>query len=151
MKGPIADKSARKQRGKPFKPGQSGNPAGKPKGTRNAITLAMEALLDGESDALTRKAIELAKAGDLQALRLCLERILPPRKDRPVTFALPTITSAKDALSALSALLTAVSTGELTPSEAAEVGKLVDGYVKATEINELAERLERLEKMMVTT
>jgi hypothetical protein len=51
----------------------------------------------------------------------------------------------------LSALLTAVSTGELTPSEAAEVGKLVDGYVKATEINELAERLERLEKMMVTT
>jgi Family of unknown function (DUF5681) len=151
MKGPIAEKSARKQRGKPFKPGQSGNPAGKPKGTRNAITLAMEALLDGESDALTRKAIELAKGGDLQALRLCLERILPPRKDRPVTFTLPTVTSAKDALSALSALLTAVSTGELTPSEAAEIGKLVDGYVKATEINELAERLERLEKMMVAT
>jgi Family of unknown function (DUF5681) len=134
-----------------FKPGQSGNPAGKPKGTRNATTVAMEALMDGESEALTRKAIELAKAGDMTAIRLCLERILPPRKDRPVTFTLPTITSAKDALSALSALLTAVSTGELTPSEAAEVGKLVDGYVKATEINELAERLERLEKMMVAT
>ena len=44
----------------------------------------MEALLDNESDGLTRKAIELAKNGDLQALRLCLERILPPRKDRPV-------------------------------------------------------------------
>jgi hypothetical protein len=108
----------------------------------------MEALMDGESEALTRKAIELAKAGDITALRLCLERILPPRKDRPVTFTLPTITSTKDALSALSALLTAVSAGELTPSEAAEVGKLVDGYVKATETNELAERLERLEKMM---
>jgi len=151
MKEPVAEKAAKKQRGKPFKPGQSGNPAGKPKGARNAATVAMEALLDNESDALTRKAIELAKGGDLQALRLCLERILPPRKDRPVNFALPTITSAKDALSALSALLTAVSTGELTPSEAAEVGKLVDGYVKATEINELAERLERLEKMMVAT
>jgi Family of unknown function (DUF5681) len=146
----VAEKSTRRQRGT-FKPGQSGNPAGKPKGTRNATTVAMEALMDGESEALTRKAIELAKAGDMTAIRLCLERILPPRKDRPVSFTLPTITSAKDALSALSALLTAVSTGELTPSEAAEVGKLVDGYVKATEINELAERLERLEKMMVTT
>jgi hypothetical protein len=146
-----AEKTAQKQRGRPFKPGQSGNPRGRPIGARNAATVAMEALLDNESDALTRKAIELAKDGDLQALRLCLERILPPRKDRPVTFTLPTIASAKDALSALSALLTAVSTGELTPSEAAEVGKLVDGYVKATETNELAERLDRLEKMMVTT
>jgi hypothetical protein len=142
----VAEKTAKTQRGRPFKPGQSGNPLGRPKGARNAATVAMEALLDNESDALTRKAIELAKGGDLQALRLCLERILPPRKDRPVTFTLPTITSAKDALAALSALLTAVSAGELTPSEAAEVGKLVDGYVKATETNELAERLERLER-----
>jgi hypothetical protein len=147
----VAEKTAKTQRGRPFSPGQSGNPNGRPKGARNAATVAMEALLDNESGALTRKAIELAKKGDLQALRLCLERILPPRKDRPVTFTLPTITSAKDALSALSALLTAVSAGELTPSEAAEVGKLVDGYVKATETNELAERLERLEKMMVVT
>jgi hypothetical protein len=149
----AAAKSSASNKGKrpgQFKPGQSGNPAGKPKGTRNATTLAMEALLDGESATLTRKAIELAKAGDMQALRLCLDRILPPRKDRPVTFTLPAIASAKDALSALSALLTAVSSGELTPSEAAEVGKLVDGYVKATETNELAERLERLEKMMTT-
>src|ERR1700738_2733649 len=139
----MPENTAGKQRGKPFKPGKSGNPAGKPKGSRNATTRAMEALLDGESDALTRKAIELAKAGDMTALRLCLERILPPRKDRPVSFALPPIASAKDALSALSALLTAVSSGELTPSEAAEAGKLVDGYVKATETNELAEGLER--------
>ena len=142
----TAAKSAKPTGRGQFKPGQSGNPAGKPKGARNASTLALEALLDGESAALTRKAIELAKNGDLQALRLCLERILPSRKDRPVTFALPPINSAKDALGALSALLTAVSTGELTPSEAAEVGKLVDGYVKATETNELAGRIERLEK-----
>jgi hypothetical protein len=151
MKAPPADTTAKKQRGRPFKPGSSGNPNGRPKGTRNVAIIAMEAMLDGESEALTRKAIELAKDGDMTALRLCLERILPPRKDRPVLFSLPAITSAKDALSALSAVLTAVSAGELTPSEASEVGKLIDGYVKATETNELAERLERLEKMMVTT
>ena len=70
----------------PFEPGKSGNPAGKSKGTRNKTTLAVEALLDGEAETLTRKAIELAKAGDLAALRVCLDRIAPPRKDRPVLF-----------------------------------------------------------------
>ena len=62
----------------PFEPGQSGNPAGKARGTRNKVTLAIEALLDGEAEALTRKAIELAKAGDMAALRLCLDRLAPP-------------------------------------------------------------------------
>ena len=69
-----------KQRGG-FQPGQSGNPAGKPKGARNKTTLAVEALLDGEAEALTRKAIERALEGDSVALRLCLERI-PSRPAR---------------------------------------------------------------------
>jgi hypothetical protein len=66
------------------KPGQSGNPYGRPRGARNRATVVAERLLDGEADALTRKAIELAKEGDTTALRLCIERILPARKDRPV-------------------------------------------------------------------
>jgi Family of unknown function (DUF5681) len=57
-----------KQRGKPFAPGQSGNPKGRPVGSRNRATLAIDALLDGEGEVLTRKAITLAKAGDMQAL-----------------------------------------------------------------------------------
>jgi hypothetical protein len=64
-----------------FKKGQSGNPSGRPPGSRNKSTLAAEALLDGEAETLTRKAIEEAKAGNMIALRLCLERIVPPRKD----------------------------------------------------------------------
>ena len=78
-----------KQRGRPFEPGQSGNPAGRPKGARNRSTVAAEALLDGEAEALTRKAIELALAGDTTALRLCMERLVPPRKDRSTPIALP--------------------------------------------------------------
>jgi hypothetical protein len=112
--------------------------------------MAAETLLDGESEALTKKAIELAKNGDMAALRLCLERIIPPRKDRPVAFSLPPIASPKDATAALSALLAAVASGDLTPVEASEIGKLVDGYVKAVEANELAERLAVLEKRMPT-
>lgn len=142
----MTENSARKQRGKPFKPGQSGNPAGKPKGSRNATTVALEALLDGESGALTRKAIELAKGGDMAALRLCLDRILPPRKDRPVTFALPPINSTNDAAAAISAILAAVSSGGVTPGEAAEVSKLIDIYVRVVEATELHERISTLER-----
>jgi Family of unknown function (DUF5681) len=76
-------------RGRPFEKEQSGNHAGRPPGTRHKVSLAAEALLDGKSEALTRKAIDLALAGDTTALRLCLERILPPRKSRKVALELP--------------------------------------------------------------
>jgi Family of unknown function (DUF5681) len=130
----------------PFEPGQSGNPAGKARGTRNKVTLAIEALLDGEAEALTRKAIEIAKGGDLAALRLCLDRLAPPRKDRLVMFELPTITSAADAVKASAALVAAVAVGDLTPAEAGELGKLIEAYVKALEATDFAARLENLER-----
>jgi hypothetical protein len=131
-----------------FQPGQSGNPEGRPKGSRNRATLALESLLDGEAEALTRKAIELALGGDMTALRLCLDRILPARKDRPVTFEMPAIENAADAKMASAALLAAVSAGNLTPSEAAEVGKLIDAYLKAIEVTEVLARLEKLEQRL---
>ena len=132
-----------------FKPGQSGNPNGRPKGSLNATTLAAQALLDGEAEALTRKAIGLAKGGDLTALRLCMDRLLPPRKDRPVSLDLPRIDGARDIPIAISALLAAVAAGELAPSDAGEVTKLLDAYARAVEINELVERVDNLEKLAV--
>jgi hypothetical protein len=79
-----------------FRPG---NP-GRPKGARHRTTLAIEAILDGEAEALTRKAIELAKAGDTTALRLCLERLAPPRKDRPLKLTMPPLERPEDAMTA---------------------------------------------------
>ncbi len=140
------DNTEAKQGGTQFQPGQSGNPNGRPKGSRNAATLALESLLDGE--ALTRKAVELALTGDIAALRLCLDRILPPRKDRPVSFEMPTIDTAEDAKAASAALLAAVAAGSLTPSEAAEIGKLVDSHVKAIETTEVLARMDKLEKRL---
>jgi Family of unknown function (DUF5681) len=82
-----AANAAPKQRGRPFEPGRSGNPAGKLPGTRHRATIAIQSLLDGEAEALTRKAIELALAGDVACLRLCIDRIAPAtaepgRRDR---------------------------------------------------------------------
>jgi hypothetical protein len=139
-----AENTGRKQG--TFRKGASGNPAGRPNGARNKATLAAEVLLDGEAEAITRKAIEKAKEGDATALRLCLERILPARKDRPVAFNLPPIVSASDAVAAAGALLAAVAEGDLTPSEAAELSKLVDICIHSIEATEFEERLSKLEK-----
>jgi hypothetical protein len=140
---------ARKCVGKPwtgpdgkFKPG---NP-GKPKGTRHRTTLAIEAILEGEAEALTRKAVDLAKGGDTTALRLCLERLAPPRKDRPVKLTLPSLERPEDAVTATAALLQAVANGELTPSEAETVGKLLETHRRATELVDFEARLTRLEQ-----
>lgn len=140
-----AENSAGKQRGRPFQKGQSGNPAGKAPGTRNKATRAIEDMLDGEAEKLTRKAIEMALGGDGAALRLCMDRLLPARKDRPVTFNLPPIQTAADAAKAAGSLLVAVSEGAITPTEAAELGKLIENYVKALEASEFEERLAQLE------
>ena len=145
---PIDDAAAnggRKQRGRPFQPGRSGNPAGKPRGTRHKATRAVEALLEGESEALTRKAIEKALEGDGVALRLCLDRIAPPRKDAPITFELPPIRTAADTVSASAALLSAVSAGEVTPDEAGRVMALLTSHRALVETGDLEARLAALE------
>jgi hypothetical protein len=129
-----------------FEKGHSGNPNGRPKGVRNKTTLAVEALLDGEAEAITRKAIEKAKDGDMGAIRLCLDRLVPPVKDRPVTLEMPQVESAQDAARAAGAVLQAVADGELTPSEAAEVSKIVRTYVAALEASELEQRITKLEE-----
>lgn len=129
-----------------FEPGQSGNPGGRPRGARNRSTKALEAIFDGESEALTRKVIELAKDGDTVALRMCMDRLMPVRKDRPITFTLPEIETPADLTKATRALMQGVADGEITPSEAAELSKLVDAHVKAISAADFAERLVALEQ-----
>ena len=141
-----AENTAGKQRGRPFQKGQSGNPDGRPKGSRNATTLALETLLDGQATALTQKAIDLALTGDIPALRLCLDRILPPRKDSPVAFDLPEMKTLNDAVPAMGALVKAVGQGDLTPTEAAELTKMVQAFAKIIETAELEERVRKLEE-----
>ena len=134
-----------KQAGR-FQKGQSGNPSGRPRGARNRTTLAAETLLDGEAENITRKAIQSALEGNCIALRICMDRIVPPRKDRPIHFELPAIRSANDATKASAALVAAVAEGKLTPSEASELAKLIDTCVRSIEATDFEERLVKLEQ-----
>ena len=142
----TSENSTRKQSGRPFRKGQSGNPKGKPKGTLNHATRAVMALLDGEAEALTRKAVEMALSGDATALRLCLERLAPPRKDAPLAFEVPAMTCAGDATKALGGILKAVGDGGMTPSEGAAVAALIENYRKTLETSDLEARIAALEE-----
>ena len=137
------NKGGRKSDGT-FAPGNS--LGGSKKGSRHRVTRAVEELLEGEHEKLTRKAIDLALDGDGMALRLCLDRIAPPRKDSPVSFDLPPIRSADDALAASSALLAAVAGGEVTPDEAGRVMALLTSHRQLVETSDLEGRIAALEK-----
>jgi Family of unknown function (DUF5681) len=142
----VAATTASKQRGRPFPRGVSGNPRGRPRGARNAATMLAEQLLDGEAEALTRKAIQKAKKGNIVALRLCLDRILPPRRDRPVAFAIPRLKSPNDAAQAMAAIAAALASGDVTPSEAAELANVVDAFTHALAVSTFDARLTALEQ-----
>lgn len=124
-----------------------GNP-GKPKGSRHRATQAVQQLLDGEAEAITQKAVAMALEGDGPALRLCLERIAPPRRDAPVTFALPPMKTAQDAATAAASVLASVADGEMTPAEGAHVMALVETYRRTLETTELEARMNALEGKM---
>jgi hypothetical protein len=137
--------TGRKQAGGKFKRGSSGNPAGRPQGARHKVTLAVEALLEGQHKALTQTAIRLAQMGDGPALRLCLDRIAPARRDSPITFALPPITTAGDTVTASAALLSAVAQGDVTPDEAGRVMALLTAHRTLVETDDLEQRISALE------
>ena len=109
--------------------------SGRPKGSRNKATIAIESLLKSQAEALTQTAVTVALEGDSVALRLCMERIAPAPKDQPISFSLPKMNSALDASEAAGSVLTAVSDGALTPIEATRVMGLI----------EIEQRLQALE------
>ena len=120
----MSDNSQSQQQGRWTK-GVSGNPAGRPRGSRNKTALAMEALLEEGAEQLINKAITMALAGDTAAMRLCLERILPVRRDRLVHLDLPPIGSAKEISGAMSTILKAIGQGQITPGEGEMIANIL--------------------------
>jgi hypothetical protein len=132
-------------RGRPFRPGQSGNPAGRPRGARDVATRLVEALTQGEAEEIARKAVDLAKEGDSRIVKALLDRLAPAPRARFVPFALPPLDAIEDVPKATAALIAGVAEGEITPGEAAELARLVDAHIRAIELAELEERLAALE------
>ena len=137
-------KNAENTRGKPFKSGNSG----RPKGSLKRVTLAIQSLLDGEGEELTRKAIELAKEGDLTALKLCLERICPPRKSRPFSIDLPDVKTSEGVSLAQTSVVQAVGEGEITHEDGQVLSNILESRRKSIEPEDHERRLYELESRM---
>ena len=126
----------------------SGN-SGRPKGTRNLKTVAIESLLEGQAKALTQTAISKALEGDSVALRLCMDRIMPAPKDKRIKVQLPSISSPRDLLKAASDVMISVQSGELTPLEGEKVMALLERFQKLFVSVDLVERIEALEQKVM--
>jgi hypothetical protein len=128
-----------------FKPGKSGNPKGKAKGTLHKATRAALALLEGDLEAVTQKCVEKAKEGDMMAVKLILDKVLPNARERRLSIKLPQIEGATDLPAALAAILGAVGNGELTPGEGQTITVMLEAYRKGIELTEIEARLTALE------
>ena len=142
-----APNNAKKTRGRPFEPGNKMG-RGRPQGSRNKATLAVQELLEGEAEKLARKAIERALAGDLMALRLCLERIAPPARDQPVRFTFTPPQSAEQIPAAIGRVIKAASNENLTLTQAQAIISLLDRQRQAFETTELADRVAEVERLL---
>ena len=130
----------------PFEKGQSGNPAGRPRGSRGRATMALQDMLERDAESIARTAINLAKHGNIAALRICMERLLPARRHELVTLDLPPLDKVADTVAATSAIVAAVAAGDLTAAQAADLAKVVDVHVQALTSAALEAYLARLEQ-----
>ena len=130
-----------------FAPGVSGNPGGRPRGSRNKTTQLCADLLSGDAEAIVAKLIERAKKGDAVALKLCVDRLVPVRaaRDRTVDVELPDIANVADLVAAAAAVVEHAAAGRITLSEAKEFMQLLEGQRRLVETADLAVRIEALE------
>ncbi len=132
-----------------FKPGVSGNPKGRPQGSRSKATLLAEGLMQEHLSSVVKRVLHAAVAeGDLTACKLVLDKMLPNCKDKPLdagAIRLPTLTGSNLA-EAQATVARALAGGRLTPSEAEALSKTLDAHRKAVELQELEQRLEALER-----
>src|SRR5262249_36023044 len=139
-------KNTEETKAMPFQKGQSGNPAGRPRGIVNRATALAQNLLSERAEGIARKVIALAEEGDRAAIGVCMERLVPPIKHQPVAVELPPLEKAADSVEALGCIAAAVAAGDLTAAEAAELAKVVEVYVGALASRAFEERLTALEK-----
>jgi hypothetical protein len=128
-----------------FRSGQSGNPAGRPRGARSNATMAALALLGEAGERLMREGIDRALDGDSLLLRCCIMRLAPVPRGRPVELDLAEGSAAGDVLASLTATVRAMAEGTISPLEAADVAEVLEGQRRAVETGDLERRLTRLE------
>jgi len=128
-----------------WQPGQSGNPAGRPRGSRDRALAALDAIGDQNATDVLQAVVNAAKGGDMRAAEVILARLWPVRRGRPIALALPDVTKAADLPAALGAVVAAMGEGLVSPDEAQAVAAVLEGQRKAIETADLEKRIAALE------
>jgi len=128
-----------------FKKGKSGNANGRPKGIQDRRT-ALRALLEPHSEELVQKAVEMAKEGDMGALRLCLERLIPPIKSKDDPVIVKGLKGDASLVKQGQVIVSAMAAGDITPAEASTLIQAISQQARIIEIEELEKRLAKLEQ-----
>src|SRR6056300_1165220 len=126
----------------PFKTGESGNPKGRPKGSKDRRTAARE-LLEPHMPSLVAKAVEMALEGDTAALRICIDRCIPTLKSVEQTIDVE-LTPNSEPREASDRILRRMYNGEINPVTA---NRMIEALAKKLTIDELHELFTRLEKL----
>ena len=127
-----------------FTKGQSGNPQGRPKGS--GISAKLRQAIEGEAEAIIKAMIEQAKAGDMQAAKALLDRVLPALKPESQTIDLPELVAADTMANKAKAAIDAAGAGTVSPSAAADLVAAIAGLARVVEVTELQQRLEAIER-----
>jgi hypothetical protein len=139
----------KKPRGRPFEPGNAFG-RGRPKGSRNRDAAPAKKLLEEYTPHLTRKLIALALEGNGSALRICMERIMPPPRDACVPITLPKIKSAEDVASAAEKVTRGIGNGVLSPSEGETIMNILESQSRVIENAGTEKRVQKLEDHLAT-
>lgn len=131
-----------------WKKGQSGNPRGRPRGSRNKATLLAIAAMEGELSDVVRVVIDAAKAGDMAAARLVVDKLIPAVRERPLSIQLPPVVNVEDCTGAQAKVLAAVAAGDLLPSEGEALAGMVEQQRRSLETSDLAARLAAIEEQL---
>jgi len=131
-----------------FRKGVSGNPAGKPMGTKHKATMLAEQLAEGDAEEIMQVVITKAKAGDIAALKLILPRLWPAPRTPAIKIALPDTSTAAGLAEAVDRIIAGVSVGRLSPEQARDLSSLITARKGILETTVLAERIEALEQAM---
>lgn len=147
MTDETAPKPRRRGPGRPFEAGNRANPSGRPRGSKNAALIALDAIGEAAAQDLLKTVVAKARVeGDMTAARIILDRVWPVRKGRPVTFTMPAIESAADTAKAVAAILEATASGQLTPDEASALTGIIEAMRRTLELTEIENRLTALEE-----
>lgn len=138
------DNKSLRVRGRPFKPGNPGRPAG----SKNQITKLLEQLVEGEGQKLAQKMLQIALDGNPRCLEFFMDRLMPPRRGRVLGQQLPEITGVNDIAPAMTAITTQLNSGELTTEEASGLVDFMERCARVILATGLVERVEKIEAQL---